>query len=55
MHELISRKLELAEVSEREMVSRQELFKSKEVNMRLAAKMTKLETMIYTQENGGQK
>lgn len=45
--ELVAAKLELAQCSEREIVSRRELYKAKETNMKLASKMTKLETLVY--------
>lgn len=48
MADLIARKLELAELSERELVMKQELFKAKETNMKLAAKMTTLEALVYS-------
>lgn len=47
MHELVQRKLELAQISEREVIGRRELYKAKETNMKLASKMTKLETLLY--------
>jgi len=47
MMELVQRKLELAQLSEREIICRRELHKAKETNMRLASKMTKLELQLY--------
>lgn len=44
---LVSAKLQLAQVSEREVISKRELYKAKETNMKLASKMTKLETLVY--------
>lgn len=43
----MSAKLELAQLSEREVIRRRELYKAKETNMKLASKMTKLETLVY--------
>lgn len=43
-------KLELAQCSEREVIGRRELYKAKETNMKLASKMTKLETLVYNRK-----
>ena len=44
--ELIARKLELAELSERETVHRQEVFRLREANRVLSIKMTNLEVAL---------
>lgn len=44
---LISLKLELALCCEREVIGRHELYKSRETNLKLASKMTKLEVNAY--------
>eukprot|EP00775_Hariotina_reticulata_P010260 gene10260-10419_t len=50
MKELVAAKLELAQCSEREVIGRRELYKAKETNMKLASKMTKLETLVYNRK-----
>ncbi len=40
-------KLELAQLGEQHVITRRELYKSKEANMKLASKMTKLEMLLY--------
>lgn len=47
MTELIEAKVSLAELHESYTVTRHELYKSRETNMLLASKMTKLETYLY--------
>ncbi len=44
---LIHLKMELALCCEREVIGRHELYKSRETNLKLASKMTKLETLVY--------
>jgi hypothetical protein len=46
--ELVGRKLELAQLAEREVIARRELYKAKEANLRLASKLTKMEAAVYT-------
>ena len=48
---LVACKLELAQLSEREIIGRRELYKAKATNMKLASKMTKLETLLYTKDS----
>jgi hypothetical protein len=48
--ELVRVKLELAQAGEREVIGRRELYKAKESNMKLASKMTKLETLLYSKK-----
>jgi hypothetical protein len=43
----VSRKLELALLSEREVIARRELFKAKEANLRLASRLTRMEASLY--------
>lgn len=50
LQELVAAKLQLAQSSEREVVGRRELYKARETNMRLASKMTKLETLVYAKK-----
>jgi hypothetical protein len=45
---LVAAKLELAQLGEREVVMRRELYKAREANLRLAAKMAKLEATACT-------
>lgn len=40
--------MELALCCEREVVGRHELYKARETNLKLASKMTKLETLVYS-------
>lgn len=47
MTELIDTKVRLAELDQMHTVVRRELYKSRETNMLLASKMTKLETYLY--------
>lgn len=47
MQNLIAIKMELALCCEREVIGRHELYKSRETNLKLASKMTKLETLVY--------
>jgi hypothetical protein len=47
LQQLISFKLELALCCEREVIGRHELYKTRETNLKLASKMTKLETLVY--------
>lgn len=44
---LVAAKLELALCCEREVIGRHELYKARETNLKLASKMTKLETLVY--------
>lgn len=44
---LIAIKMELALCCEREVIGRHELYKARETNLKLASKMTKLETLVY--------
>ena len=37
-------------MSEKEIICRRELYKAKDTNMKLASKMTKLETLLYTKK-----
>lgn len=46
--ELVTRKLELAQLSETEVIARRELYKAKELNMKLASKLTKMEAHVYS-------
>lgn len=57
MSELINTKVRLAELDQVHTIVRHELYKSRETNMLLASKMTKLETYLYKnrQEVQGQK
>ena len=50
MTDLVRVKLELAQLSERELICKRELYKAKETNMKIASKMTKLETMLYSKK-----
>jgi len=43
----VGRKLELAQLSEREVIARRELYKAKEMNLKLASKLTKMEAAVY--------
>jgi len=47
MQELIQTKLQYAELSERQTITRRELCKLKEKNLMLASKITKMETYMY--------
>lgn len=49
MQELVKTKLELAQLSEKHVVTRRDLFKAKEANLKLASKMTKFEALFYSQ------
>ncbi|CAD7694990.1 unnamed protein product [Ostreobium quekettii] len=51
MQNLVESKMELAELKEQCIVLRNDLYKSRESSMRMAAKMTKMETMLYAKEN----
>lgn len=44
--ELVGAKVELAQLREREVVWRRELFKAKETNRSLASKMNRLDTLV---------
>lgn len=48
LQELVARKLELAVLSEREVIARRELYKAKEANLKLASKLTKMEAAVYS-------
>lgn len=48
---LIDTKMHLALCCEREVVGRHELYKARETNLKLASKMTKLETLVYSAAN----
>lgn len=50
MQDLVGSKMELAELKEQCVVLRNDLHKSREMNMKMAAKMTKLETMVYAHQ-----
>lgn len=51
MQELIQTKLQYAELSERQTITRRELCKMKEKNLQLASKITKMETYMYYKQN----
>ncbi|GMH35754.1 hypothetical protein BSKO_03622 [Bryopsis sp. KO-2023] len=53
MNELIDAKIGLAELHESHTIIRHQLYKSRETNMLLASKMTRLETYLYEQRAGG--
>lgn len=48
VHHLVDIKMELALASEAEVQIKRDLYKAKDVNMKLAAKLTKLEAQAYT-------
>jgi hypothetical protein len=43
----VAAKLELAQLSEGEVIRRRELHKARETNLKLASRMTKFETLVY--------
>ncbi|CAD7704383.1 unnamed protein product, partial [Ostreobium quekettii] len=49
MQELVDTKLRYAQLSERHVIVRRDLYKAREANLQLASKMTKLETVVYKQ------
>ena len=53
MGELVGSKMELAELKEECIVLKNDLIKSKEISMRMAAKMTRMETMLYSYQTQG--
>lgn len=53
MEELVKTKVQLAELSEKHIILRRDLYKAREANMLLASKMTKFETVVYDQRSQG--
>lgn len=44
----MTRKLELAQLAEREVIARRELHKAREANLKLASKLTKMEAQALS-------